>query len=114
MPRYDKLLTVHAPAQGTAPSQRRLRPGLEHYYREAEVYASRYWQARQAGETISMLVELPRLDGDGRITTEHFVIPEDGKVYRVAQAAAAYDECGMAIWRLSLTAQEGKYAILKD
>ena len=114
MPRYDKILTVHAPAQGTAPSQRRLRPGLEHYYREAEVYSSRYWQARQAGETISMLVELPRLDGDGRITTEHFVVPEDGKVYRVAQAAAAYDECGMAIWRLSLTATEGKYELLKD
>lgn len=111
---YDRILTVYRLSQGTSPAQRKLTGGVEHYYREADVYASRYWQAKRAGETISMMAVIPRQDCDDRVTAEMYCIPEDGRIYRIVQAQHTYDANGQPVTVLSLSTPEGKYELLKD
>ena len=113
-PIYDRILTVYHLSQGTSPMQRKLIGGVKHYYREADVYASRYWQAKQAGETISMMAVIPRQDCDDRVTADMYCVPEDGRIYRIVQAQHTFDACGMPVTMLSLSTPEGKYELLKN
>ena len=111
---YDRILTVYRLGAGPSPPQRRLQDPVEHYYREMEVYGARYVQGRQVGETITMMVAIPRMDCDERVAADLYCVPEDGRVYRIFQAAHGFDANGMPITTLSLSAPEGKYELLKN
>lgn len=110
---YDRVLTVHDQADAGSPLLRRLKPGVSYYYAEREVYGSSYYRAKQAGEKISMMVELPRAEGEDRITADQYCIPEDGRIYKVVQAQYGTDGDGLPITTLSLERSEGKYEILR-
>ncbi|MEG0778579.1 MAG: hypothetical protein RSG55_07000 [Oscillospiraceae bacterium] len=109
---YDKILTVYSLAPSPSPLTRKLGGGVQYYYAEKEVYGSRYFVAHQAGETINMMVELPRNEADARITCNNYIIPEDGNVYRIVQAQYGVDDDGLDITTLSLKWEDGKYDIL--
>lgn len=109
---YDRVLTIFGQASGSSPLNRQLTSGVEHYYRELEVFASRYFAAYQAGETISALVELPRMEAE-RIEGNAFCELDDGTLYRVVQAQYGQDANGLPITTLSLKTVEGKYDILR-
>lgn len=111
---YDRILTVYRLSTGKSPLTRRLESPVEHYYRELDVYGSRYAQGKQVGETIVMLVAIPRADCDSRVAADMYCVPEDGKVYRIYQAAHGFDANGQPITTLSLSLPEGKYELLKD
>lgn len=110
---HDRLLEVFELAPSSSPLERKLQNGLEYYYGEKEVYASRYFSASQTGETINMLVEIPRLIEEDRIPTDRYCIPEDGKVYKIIQAQYGNDENFLPVTTLSLKAMEEKYEILR-
>lgn len=110
---YDRSLTVYSLASGSSPLARTLTGGIEHYYAEKEVYASRYYKAMEAGESVDMLLELPRMDTD-RITSGQYCVPDDGELYRIVQAQYGYDADGLPITTLSLKREGNKYDIIRD
>jgi hypothetical protein len=110
---YDRVLTVYSLDTESSPLSRSLvGPGGRYFYEEKEVYASRFYAARQAGEDVHMLVEIPLDPGDARILPEQYCIPADGQVYRIVQAQYGRDQDGLPVTTLSLQRKEGKYAIL--
>ena len=111
---YDQTLTIYELAEGSSPLSRKLKNGIPYYYAEKEVYASRFFISKQSGESISLMVEIPRCDVDARITVNQYCIPEDGKVYRIVQAQYGYDLLGLPITTLSLKEEDGKYDILRS
>lgn len=112
---YDRVLRVYTLAPGSSPVRRQLdaASAVDHCYAEMEVYAARYYQGRQAGVTITRMVAVPRPDDDTRIEADQYVIPEDGRVYRIAQAQYDTDDNGLPVTTLSLAEPEGKYELYK-
>ena len=110
---YDRTLTVYSLQVGASPLVRKLHKPVKHYYCEREVYASRFAQARQVGDTITMLVSIPRMPYDERVTADQYCVPDDGRVYRITQAQHGYDSDGRPITTLSLAEPEGKYELLQ-
>lgn len=111
---YDRILTIYRLGAGKSPLLRRLEGPVKHYYRELDVYSSRYLQGKQVGETIAMLVAIPRVDCDQRAAADMYCVPEDGRIYRIYQASHGYDANGQAITTLTLSVPEGKYGLLED
>lgn len=111
---YDRVLTIYRLGAGKSPLLRRLESPVEYYYRELDVYSSRYLQGKQVSETIAMLAAIPRADCDQRVTADMYCVPEDGKVYRVYQASHGFDANGQPITTLTLSATEGKYELLQN
>lgn len=112
---YDRILTVYELSDTDSPLDMRLTGGISYYYAEAEVYSSRYYQARQAGNKISLMSVIPLDAQVRRIPTETYVIladcGTDGQVYRVIQAQYGRDDDFLPVTRLSLQAMEGKYEL---
>lgn len=109
---YDRLLTVYELDRAASPFSRKLKNPVEFYYKELEVYSSRYYRAQQSGEQIDVLAELPRVPGEPRITPNNYCILDEGEIYRVVQAQYGSDNNGLPVTILSLRMEEGKYDIL--
>lgn len=110
---YDKLLMIYDLAPAASPLLRRLKPAQGYFYREKEVYSSRYYQGRQAGVKLTRMVELPRSVFDAPIEADQYCRLEDGHVYRIDQAQRGEDSQGLPILTLSLAEPEGKYELLE-
>ncbi|MEG1604340.1 MAG: hypothetical protein RR340_12085, partial [Cloacibacillus sp.] len=59
---YDRILTVYDLTDGDSPLSRRLIGGRRFFYGERTVGVTRFWAAKQAGEQVDMVVELPEAD----------------------------------------------------
>ncbi|MEG1604319.1 MAG: hypothetical protein RR340_11975, partial [Cloacibacillus sp.] len=115
---YDRILTVYDLTDGDSPLSRRLIGGRSYYYAEQEVFASRYYAARQSGDRISVLVEILQDPQITRIKSDLYAVLGpvgcNGNVYRIAQSQYGRNDDGLPVTRLSLVLMEGKYDILKS
>ena len=73
------------------PVRNRLQLHSQHYYAELAVYHRRFWESVQAGDRIDRLLQIPFGDD---IAAEMYAVPEDGHVYRIAQAQPGEDDHG--------------------
>lgn len=110
---YDRLLMIYDLAPATSPLLRRLKPAQGYFYREKEVYSSRYYQGKQAGVKLTRMVELHRSVFDEPVEADQYCRLEDGHVYRIDQAQRGEDSQGLPILTLSLAEPEGKYELLE-
>lgn len=94
-----------------APVENRLRALSRHYYAALEVYHNRFWESVQAGDRVDALVQLP---GGEALRADLYAVPEDGLVYRVAQAQHLEDDNGLPACRLSLHREERNYELVRS
>lgn len=111
---YDKILTICQLGAGRSPAMRKLQKLSRHYYAERSVYASRFYQGKQAGAKLVRLVSLPRSIYDADIEADQYCILQDERVYRIDQAQRETDNDGLPITTLSLAEPEGKYELFQD
>ena len=91
------------------PVRNRLQLHSQHYYAELAVYHRRFWESVQAGDRIDRLLQIPFGDD---IAAEMYAVPEDGHVYRIAQAQPGEDDHGLPSCTLSLHREEANYDII--
>lgn len=82
----------------------------EYFGAESEVFHKRYWEAVQAGYTITSMVQIP-----GHIEPEGDVyVKLDGKRwYRAEQIQRSYNEDGLPITVLSLSRSDRRFDVLE-
>ena len=82
----------------------------EFFGAEQEVFHKRYWEAVQAGYTITSMVQLPEhIEPEGDI----YVRLDSARWYRVEQLQRSYDENGLPISVLSLSRTDRRFDILE-
>lgn len=81
----------------------------EYYGAEQEVFHKRYWEAVQAGYTITNMVQIP-----GHIEPEGDIYVKLGgeRWYRVEQLQRSYDDNGLPVTVLSLSRSDRRFDIL--
>lgn len=109
---YDHMLTVYTRDPASGPIMLRLQRGNSYFYGEREVYASRFYQAMQAGEQLDRMAELWRCP----IHADEFVQLWDfpAEIYRVVQAQHGENPEGLAITTLSLRRETVQYELASD
>lgn len=106
---YDRVIEIAAAGPGEGPLARRLDVMSRHYCAELSIYQSTYFQWAQAGETVDLMVQLPRF---GAITATMYAIYGES-VYRIMQAQPTRDEDGREIYILTLKREEARYDIFR-
>lgn len=82
----------------------------EFYCGEQEVFHKRYWEAVQAGYTITSMVQLP---GHIEPVGEIYAKLSGGRWYRVEQLQRSYDEDNLPVTVLSLSRSDRRFDVLE-
>ena len=106
---YDRTLAVFTLDTASGPLQRRLVLRSRHLCAYRTVYHRTYFQARQAGETIDRMVQLPAPELP--IDATMYAQLDDGHTYRIAEAQLTEDEDGLPAVVLSLHREEARYDV---
>lgn len=107
---YDRVVTIHSVAAASSPLERRLdAEGQSHYCAELTVGIKRFWTAKQVGDQIDAVLQLPRAD---ILSTQIAVY--NGHQYRISQVQQTVDDDGLEASVLSLSRLEALYDISKD
>ena len=110
---YDRIVEVFNLDTASTPLSRRLVLHSSHYYARLTVYAQRYFDAAQAGETIDGMIRVP-LDGGSELRAGQYAVPADGSVYRITAARPDWDADELPVVDLSLHREEGRYELFRS
>lgn len=105
---YDKKVDVCVLPSGS-PLTGKLKKSFTRLAEERTVYASRYWEAVQAGSSIDKLLVMPRFPGE--IVRGEMYVKLDRHVWRIEQAQEDVDADGRPVWMLSIRRMEGSYDV---
>lgn len=108
---YDRIVEVFNLDTASSPNRRRLVLHSAHYYGNLTVYHRTYFEALQAGESVDRMIQLPAPAAP--ITANMYAVPEDGCVYRIAEAQPTEDADGLPVVNLSLHREERRYDLFR-
>ena len=108
---YDRPLSVFNLDTGSSPLQRRLVLHSRHLCAYRSVFHRTYFLAKQAGETIDRMVQLPAPASP--IDATMYAQLDDGHIYRIAEAQPTEDEDGLPAVVLSLHREEARYDLFR-
>ena len=106
---YDRLLGIYV-LQGGNPLSAPVKLWGEYLCAEQEVFHRRYWEAVQAGYSITSMVQIPgHIEPDGEL----YARLDGARWYRVEQLQRSYDADSLPVTILSLSRTDRRFEILK-
>ena len=106
---YDTPIGILSMDPDTGTPLQKLQQEFSAYCGEMEVFASRYYEAKQAGATIDLMVEIPL----HRKVTGGMFAEVKGQIYAIEQAQMSHDEYRLPVTRLSLRRTNTRYEIAR-
>lgn len=107
---YDRVLEVFEASDADSPLKSRLTLLHTHFCAQQTVYHRTFYASLQAGETVDLMVQLPRTS---EIDASMYAVPEDGHVYKILEAQPTKDEDGLPVYVLSLHRKGDNYELLR-
>lgn len=103
---YDRAINVYNVGTGSSPLTRKLTAYGTYLCRVLTVYRRTAFEARQAGESIDRMVQMPWAEG---LNATQYAVMEDGHVYRIIEARPDRDGDELPVIVLSLHREEGRF-----
>lgn len=107
---YDRVLEVFSASDADSPLESRFTLLHTHFCAQQTVFHRTYFFSLQTGETVDLMVQLPRTV---EIDATMYAVPEDGHVYKILEAQPTKDEDGLDVYVLSLHRKGDNYELFR-